>query len=164
MDILKDLQDRGIIKDITNKEKFDSLSLSDGVYIGFDPTATSLHLGNYIQIAILKRFEQAGFKPYAIVGGATGMIGDPSGKSEERNLLDKDTLLKNKAQIKKQLESFVLEVVDNLEFYKDMNVLEFMRDAGKLLNVSYMINKDIVKSRLETGISFTEFAYQLIQG
>jgi len=164
MNILKDLRDRGIINNITNEEKFNSLSFEDGVYIGFDPTATSLHLGNYIQISILKRFQKAGYKTYAVVGGATGMIGDPSGKSEERNLLDSDTLEKNKAKIKSQLESFGLNVVDNYDFYKNVNVLEFLRDTGKLLNVAYMINKDIVKSRLETGISFTEFSYQLIQG
>ena len=162
--ILNKLKAREILKDITNEDKFNKLKGNEGVYIGFDPTATSLHLGNYVQIAILKRFINAGFKSIAILGGATGMIGDPSGKSQERNLLLNDDLIKNKSLIKKQLESFNLKVIDNLDFYKDMNILTFLKDVGKLLNVNYMINKDVVSSRLETGISFTEFSYQLIQG
>ena len=164
MKILDELKSRGIFKDITSEEKFRKLVKGDKVYIGFDPTAKSLHLGNYIQISILKRFEQEGFKPVAVLGGATGMIGDPSGKSEERNLLSKEVLEENKLSIKKQLESFGFEVIDNYDFYKNMNVLEFLRDAGKLLNVNYMLAKDSVSSRLETGMSFTEFSYQLIQG
>lgn len=164
MNILNELKDRDILDNITSEEKFNKLPLNSGIYIGFDPTATSLHLGNYIQISILKRFQKAGYKIFAIVGGATGMIGDPSGKSEERNLLSQDTLKTNKIKIKKQLESFGLNVIDNLDFYKNTNVLEFLRDTGKLLNVSYMLNKEIVKNRIEQGISFTEFSYQLIQG
>lgn len=162
--IISELNKRGIFKEITNKDKFDKLPSDAGVYIGFDPSAQSLHLGNYIQITILKRFGLAGFKPVAIVGGATGMIGDPSGKSQERNLLDNNVLINNKAHIKKQLEKFGLEVFDNLDFYKNMTILEFLRDVGKNININYMINKDIVQSRLESGISFTEFSYTLIQG
>ncbi len=164
MKFFNDLKSRGIIKDITNPEKLSKLKKGAGIYIGFDPTADSLHLGNYIQIITLLRFKEAGFNPIALLGGATGMIGDPSGKSEERNLQTEKDLLKNKEAIKKQLESFGLKVFDNFDIYKDMNVLTFLREAGKLLNVNYMINKDVVKSRLETGISFTEFSYQLIQG
>ena len=164
MNILQELKDRGILDNITSQEKFKKLSKNSGVYIGFDPTALSLHLGNYIQITILKRFQKAGFKTFAVVGGATGMIGDPSGKSQERNLLDQETLKQNKNKIKKQLNSFELNVIDNLDFYKNTNVIEFLRDTGKLLNISYMLNKEIVKTRIDSGISFTEFAYQLIQG
>ena len=164
MTILEDLKQRKILNNITSQEKFDKLPKGAGVYIGFDPTSSSLHLGNYIQIAILKRFKKYGFKPVAILGGATGMVGDPSGKSKERTFLDVKELNSNKAKISKQLEKYGLKVIDNYDFYKDMNVLDFFREAGKLLNVNYMINKDVVKSRLETGISFTEFSYQLIQG
>ena len=164
MKILDELKSRGIFKAITSEEKFNKLIKGDKVYIGFDPTAKSLHLGNYIQIAILRRFKKAGFIPIAVLGGATGMIGDPSGKSEERNLLSKDDLNVNKAAIRKQLESFGFEVIDNYDFYKDINILEFLRNAGKLLSINYMLAKDSVSSRLETGMSFTEFSYQLIQG
>ena len=164
MNIIDELKERKILKDVTNMDKFNELSGNEGIYIGFDPTAVSLHLGNYVQIAILKRFKEFGFSPIAVLGGATGMIGDPSGKSEERTLLSGDELDNNKKFIRKQLESFGLKTIDNYDFYKDMNVLEFMRDIGKLLNINYMMAKDVVASRLETGISFTEFSYQLIQG
>ena len=164
MKILEELKNRGIFKDITSEEKFGKLTKGDKVYIGFDPTAKSLHLGNYIQIAILKMFEKAGFVPIAVLGGATGMIGDPSGKSEERNLLDEKLLNENKRSIRKQLESFNFEVIDNYDFYKGMDILEFLRDAGKLISINYMLAKDSVSSRIETGMSFTEFSYQLIQG
>ncbi|NQZ65730.1 MAG: tyrosine--tRNA ligase [Mycoplasmatales bacterium] len=163
MKILEDLKQRGIFKDITNINKFNKLK-NEGVYIGFDPTAKSLHLGNYVQIAILKRFKEAGFKPIAVLGGATGMIGDPSGKSEERNLLSDDEVLSNTNFIKKQLEKFQLDVENNLDIYKKMDLIYFLRSVGKLLNVNYMIAKDIVSSRLDSGISYTEFSYQLIQG
>ncbi len=164
MGILEDLKQRGIFNDVTNEEKLKNLPKGAGVYIGFDPTANSLHLGNYIQIAILQKFQKAGFNPIAVLGGATGMIGDPSGKSQERTLLNDSKLLENKKAIKAQLEKYGLKVVDNYDFYKDMTIIDFLREVGKLLNVNYMINKDVVKSRLETGISFTEFSYQLIQG
>lgn len=163
MNILNELKHREILKDITNMEKFSQLK-NESIYIGFDPTAISLHLGNYVQMTILKRFKEAGFEPIAVLGGATGMIGDPSGKSEERNLLSESDLKNNKDKIRKQLESHGFKVIDNYDFYKGMNVLDFLREVGKLLNINYMMAKDSVSSRLETGISFTEFSYQLIQG
>ncbi|WP_406615226.1 tyrosine--tRNA ligase [Mycoplasmopsis hyopharyngis] len=165
MNILEDITKRGIFKQISNLEKFNSLVPENtGVYIGFDPTAKSLHLGNYVQISILKRFQNAGFKAYALIGGATGMIGDPSFKDAERTLLDNKTVIENKNNIKKQLEKFGLTVLDNYDFYKNMNVIDFLRDVGKLLNVSYMLSKDSVANRINSGLSFTEFSYQLLQG
>ncbi|EIN14810.1 Tyrosyl-tRNA synthetase 1 [Mycoplasmopsis agalactiae 14628] len=165
MNILKDLEERLILKDISSKDKFANLDPSTtGVYVGFDPTAESLHLGNYILISVLLRFKEYGFKTYAVLGGATGMIGDPSFKDSERVLLDNESVNKNKLKIKAQLESFGLEVIDNYDFYKDMNVLEFLRSVGKLVNVSYMMAKESVQKRIQKGLSFTEFAYQLLQG
>ncbi|UUD35354.1 tyrosine--tRNA ligase [Mycoplasmopsis caviae] len=165
MTIIEDLRTRGILKQISNEDKFNKLVPGEvAVYCGFDPTAQSLHLGNYVLISVLKRFKQYGFKVYGIIGGATGMIGDPSFKDTERVLLDNKTLKVNKSKIKKQLESQGLEVIDNLEFYKKMNVIEFLRDAGKLVNVSYMMSKESVQKRIERGLSFTEFSYQLLQG
>lgn len=164
MNVLDDLKNRGVFNNITNEEKFNNLKKGSGVYIGFDPTAPSLHLGNYIQIMNLRRMAQFGFKPFAVIGGATGMIGDPSGKSEERNLLDETTILINKNRIKAQLEKFNFVVVDNYDFYSSMSILQFLRDIGKHVNISQMLSRDIVKNRIEQGISFTEFSYQLIQG
>ncbi|ADE19884.1 tyrosine--tRNA ligase [Mycoplasma crocodyli] len=164
MNILDDLKARGILNNISNEEKFLSLKGEPRVYSGFDPTAKSLHLGNYIVILNLLRFKKYGFKPYALIGGATGMIGDPSFKDSERSLLDEKTVLENKTKIRRQLEKFGLQVVDNYDFYKNMSVLDFLRNVGKLLNVSYMLAKDSVASRIERGLSFTEFSYQLIQG
>lgn len=162
--LINELKNRGILNNITNEEKINNLKEGDGIYIGFDPTATSLHLGNYIPITILKRFSKVGIKPYAVLGGATGMIGDPSFKNAERVLLDQKTLSQNKESIKQQLQSFGFEVIDNYDFYKDMNILEFLRDIGKHINISYMINKDAISSRLESGLSYTEFSYTLLQG
>jgi tyrosyl-tRNA synthetase len=141
-------------------------------YIGFDPTGDSLHIGSLVQIMILVHLQKSGHKPFVLVGGATGMVGDPSGKSAERNLLDEKTLNHNVAAIKKQLEQFLdfgsadnaAEMVNNFDWFKDFNVLDFIRDIGKHIPVNYMMAKDSVKSRLETGMSFTEFTYQLIQG
>ncbi|AKA50153.1 tyrosyl-tRNA synthetase [Mycoplasmopsis gallinacea] len=163
-EILNELRNRGILKQISNEDKFKNLKENDGVYCGFDPTAESLHLGNYIQIANLLRFKKLGWNAVAVLGGATGMIGDPSFRNSERSLLDEETLQRNKNKIRDQLERFGLTVVDNYEFYKEMNILHFLRDVGKLVNISYMINKDSVASRIENGLSFTEFTYQLIQG
>lgn len=140
-------------------------------YIGFDPTASSLHIGNLATIMLLKHLQLAGHKPIALVGGATGMIGDPSGKSAERNLLDEQTLQENQAGIRMQLERFLdfecggnsAEIVNNYDWFKDFSFLGFLREVGKHLTVNYMMAKDSVKSRLETGISFTEFSYQLLQ-
>ena len=140
-------------------------------YIGFDPTADSLHIGSLTQIFTLLRFQKAGHKPIALIGGATGMVGDPSGKSAERNLLDEEALNKNVAGIKKQLEKFLdfnsgpngAELVNNYDWMKDYSFINFIRDIGKHLTVSYMMAKDSVKNRLENGMSFTEFSYQLLQ-
>ncbi len=140
-------------------------------YIGFDPTSDSLHIGSLVQIMILVHFQQCGHKPIALVGGATGMVGDPSGKSEERNLLDEDTIRHNLQGIKKQLEKFLdfdsvnkAEIVNNYDWFKNMTFLEFIRDVGKHITVNYMMAKESVKKRLENGMSFTEFSYQLVQG
>lgn len=144
-------------------------------YIGFDPTADSLHIGGLVQILLLVHLQKAGHKPFALVGGATGMVGDPSGKSTERNLLSEEVLQKNVEGIQKQLEKFLdfdpslanaAEIVNNFDWFKNMGFLEFIRDTGKHITVNYMMSKDSVKKRLEgdTGISFTEFSYQLIQG
>jgi tyrosyl-tRNA synthetase len=141
-------------------------------YIGFDPTADSLHIGSLVQIMILVHLQRCGHKPFALVGGATGMVGDPSGKSKERNLLDEKTLTHNLTSVQKQLEQFLdfncgansAEVVNNYDWFKEFNFLDFIRDVGKHMSVNYMMAKDSVKSRLETGMSFTEFSYQLVQG
>ena len=142
-------------------------------YVGFDPTADSLHVGNLVPITLLMRLQRAGHKPYALVGGATGMIGDPSGKSQERNLLDMTTIQHNCDCIRKQLERFIdfngavpnaAVMVNNYDWFKNFSFLEFIRDIGKHISVNYMMAKDSVKNRLETGMSFTEFTYQLIQG
>lgn len=140
-------------------------------YIGFDPTADSLHIGNLVQIMTLVHFQQCGHKPFALVGGATGMVGDPSGKSAERNLLSEDILNHNLQAVKLQLEKFLdftgtnkAEMVNNYDWFKEFRFLDFIRDVGKHITVNYMMAKDSVKSRLESGLSFTEFSYQLVQG
>ena len=142
-------------------------------YVGIDPTADSLHIGHLVSIMMLKHFQLAGHKPIALVGGATGMIGDPSGKSEERNLLDETVLRHNQDCIKEQLYKFLdfdtanannAEIVNNYDWMKEFSFLGFLRDVGKHLTVNYMMAKDSVKKRLETGLSFTEFSYQLVQG
>lgn len=163
MNIIDELKKRDVFYDATSVDKILQLK-GKGVYIGFDPTAISLHLGNYIQIVNLLRFQKAGYKTFAIIGGATAMIGDPSGKQSERVLLSEEDININKKKITMQLKKFNIEVIDNYDFYKNMNILDFLRHVGKLLNVNYMISKNIVKSRLDDGISFTEFSYQLIQG
>ncbi len=141
-------------------------------YIGFDPTGDSLHIGSLVQIMILVHLQRAGHKPFALVGGATGMVGDPSGKSQERNLLDDKTLQHNLNCVQKQLEQFLdfnadenaAEVVNNYDWFQNISFLDFIRDVGKHISINYMMSKDSVKSRLETGMSFTEFSYQLVQG
>ncbi len=144
-------------------------------YIGFDPTSDSLHIGSLVPILLLVHLQRAGHKPYALVGGATGMIGDPSGKSEERNLLSAEVLQHNQEGVRKQLSKFLdfdsakpnaAVMVNNYDWFKGVGFLEFIRDAGKHITVNYMMAKDSVKKRLEgeTGMSFTEFTYQLIQG
>ena len=141
-------------------------------YIGFDPTADSLGVGNLVQVMMLLHFQQAGHKPIALIGGATGMVGDPSGKSQERNLLSEDILQHNLNCQKKQLEKFLdfncgeqsAEIVNNYDWFKELNFLDFIRDIGKHISINYMLAKDSVQSRLATGMSFTEFSYQLVQG
>ncbi|MCS6933748.1 MAG: tyrosine--tRNA ligase [Chitinophagales bacterium] len=141
-------------------------------YIGFDPTSDSLGVGNLVQVMTLLHFQQCGHKPIALVGGATGMVGDPSGKSHERSMLDEDTLMHNLACQRKQLERFLdfdcgeisAEIVNNYDWFKDFSLLRFLREVGKNITVSNMYAKDSVQSRLETGMSFTEFTYQLMQG
>ena len=141
-------------------------------YIGFDPTADSLGVGNLVQIMTLLHFQQAGHKPIALVGGATGMVGDPSGKSQERNLLNEELLQHNLESQKRQLEKFLdfncgersAEIVNNYDWFKNLSFLEFIRDVGKHISINYMLAKDSVQSRLSTGMSFTEFSYQLVQG
>lgn len=173
MNLIAELRERNLLQDIIpgTEEKLAKEMVSG--YIGFDPTADSLHVGNLVPITLLMRLQRAGHKPYALVGGATGMIGDPSGKSAERNLLDLDTIQYNCECIRKQLERFIdfssdaangAVMVNNYDWFKDFSFLGFIRDIGKHISVNYMMAKDSVKNRLETGMSFTEFTYQLIQG
>jgi tyrosyl-tRNA synthetase len=173
MSLITELQERNLIQDIMpgTEELLNKEMVS--AYIGFDPTADSLHVGNLLPITLLMRLQRAGHKPYALVGGATGMVGDPSGKSAERNLLDLDTIQQNCDGIRQQLERFLdfsadtansAVMVNNHDWFKDFSFLGFIRDVGKHISVNYMMAKDSVKTRLETGMSFTEFTYQLIQG
>lgn len=169
---VEDLRSRGMLQDITPglEECLEKECITG--YVGFDPTAESLHLGNFATIVLLMHLQKAGHKPIALVGGATGMIGDPSGKSAERNLLDSDAIRKNTDAIRKQLEKFLdftpgptqAEVVNNLDWFGSMSAIDFLRNIGKHLSLNYMMAKDSVQKRLETGISFTEFSYQLLQG
>ena len=169
---IEELKWRGMIHDIMPGTEEALLKQVSAGYIGFDPTADSLHVGHLVQIMTLVHFQRAGHKPYALVGGATGMVGDPSGKSQERNLLDAETLQHNVACVKKQLEAFLdfnsgsnaAEMVNNYDWFEEMSFLDFIRDVGKHISVNYMMAKDSVKKRLETGMSFTEFSYQLVQG
>lgn len=171
---VEELRWRGVIHDMMpGTEELLNKEMVSG-YIGFDPTADSLHVGSLAQIMTLVRFQKAGHKPIALVGGATGMVGDPSGKSAERNLLDAETLNKNVEGIRRQLEQFLdfncgnnsAELVNNYDWFKHYSFLDFIRDAGKHITVNYMMAKDSVKRRIEgdAGMSFTEFSYQLIQG
>lgn len=172
MDLIKDLRERNLLQDIMpGTEEQLKKEVTSG-YVGFDPTADSLHVGSLLPITLLMRMQRAGHKPYALLGGATGMIGDPSGKSQERNLLDANTLERNVNGIRKQLEKFLdfdpakenaAVMVNNYDWLKDYSFLHFIRDVGKHITVGYMMAKDSVKKRLETGLSFTEFSYQLIQ-
>ena len=166
-----ELKWRGLIHDITPKTEDYLLKNSPAGYIGFDPTADSLHIGNLVQIMTLVHFQKCGHTPIILIGGATGMIGDPSGKSKERSFLDEEILINNQRKIKKQFEKFLnfsgnnsASIVNNKTWFEDFNILEFLRKVGKHISVNYMMAKDSVKNRLETGISFTEFSYQLIQG
>jgi tyrosyl-tRNA synthetase len=175
MTLVQELRWRGMIQDIMpgTEELFEKEMVAG--YIGFDPTSDSLHIGSLVPILLLVHLQKAGHKPFALVGGATGMVGDPSGKSEERNLLSEETLAHNIAGVKKQLSHFLdfnsgaknaAELVNNYDWFKDFSFLHFIRDVGKHITVNYMMAKDSVKKRIEgdTGMSFTEFTYQLVQG
>jgi tyrosyl-tRNA synthetase len=177
MNFVDELQWRGMIHDIMpgTKEQLDKELTS--AYVGIDPTANSLHIGHLVGVMMLRHFQIAGHKPIALVGGATGMIGDPSGKSQERNLLDETTLRYNQECLKIQLAKFLdfesdapnaAEMVNNYDWMKDFTFLDFIRDIGKHITVNYMMSKDSVKKRLDSdsgsGMSFTEFTYQLVQG
>ncbi len=172
MSLIEELQWRGMIhniipgtEELLNKEKVAG-------YIGVDPTSDSIHVGNLASLMLLVHFQRYGHKPFALVGGATGMVGDPSGKSDERNLLSEEVLQNNVAGLTKALEKLLcygesenpVTIVNNYDWFKNMNTLDFLRDVGKHLTVNYMVAKESVKNRLEKGISFTEFSYQLIQG
>jgi tyrosyl-tRNA synthetase len=169
---IEELRWRGMLHDMIPGLEDQLAKEMTVAYIGFDPTAPSLHIGNLAAIMLLKHFQLAGHKPIALVGGATGMIGDPSGKAAERDFLSEDTLRANQVGIQAQLEKFLefhcgansAELVNNYDWFKEFSFLGFLREAGKFLTVNYMMSKDSVKKRLETGISFTEFSYQLLQG
>ncbi len=174
---VEELQWRGMVHQNMPGVEEHLMEAMRSAYIGFDPTADSLHIGNLVPIMILAHYQRCGHKPFALVGGATGMIGDPSGKSNERNLLDETTLRHNQEAIKKQLAHFLdfesdkpnaAVLVNNYDWMKDFSFLEFIRDVGKHITVNYMMAKDSVKNRLSSesaeGMSFTEFTYQLVQG
>ncbi len=173
--LIAELQWRGMIQDIMPGTKEQLEKEMTTAYIGFDPTADSLHIGSLVPIILLVHLQRSGHKPIALVGGATGMVGDPSGKSEERNLLSEDVLNKNVAGVQAQLKKFLdfdtakpnaAEMANNYDWFKDISFLDFIRDTGKHITVNYMMAKDSVKKRLEgeAGMSFTEFTYQLVQG
>ena len=177
MNFVEELRWRGMLQDIIPETEEYLLKNKTTGYIGFDPTADSLHIGSLVPIILLMHFQRAGHNPVALVGGATGMVGDPSGKSEERNLLDEETLNKNVAGVKAQLARFLnfdsntknaAQLVNNYDWMKEISLIEFVRDIGKHITVNYMMAKDSVKKRLDsdsqTGMSFTEFTYQLFQG
>jgi len=177
MNFVEELRWRGMLHDITPETEEYLLKNKTTGYIGFDPTADSLHIGSLVPIILLMHFQKAGHNPIALVGGATGMVGDPSGKSDERNLLDEATLNKNVAGVKSQLARFLnfdsstknaAQLVNNYDWMKEISLIEFVRDVGKHITVNYMMAKDSVKKRLDseakTGMSFTEFTYQLFQG
>jgi tyrosyl-tRNA synthetase len=172
MNFVEELKWRGMIHDIMPGTEEQLQKEMTAAYIGFDPTADSLHIGSLVQIMILVHLQRCGHKPFALMGGATGMVGDPSGKSKERNMLSEDVLNHNLKSVQKQMEKFLdfnsgensAEIVNNYDWFKGISFLDFIRDVGKHIPVNYMMAKDSVKSRLETGMSFTEFSYQLVQG
>ena len=171
-DFFEEMKWRGMIHDIMPGAEEQLKKEMTTAYIGFDPTADSLHIGHLVQIMILVHLQKSGHKPLALLGGATGMVGDPSGKSAERNLLSMEVLAHNLKEVRKQLELFLdfdcgensAEMVNNYDWFKEFSFLDFIRDVGKHITVNYMMAKDSVKKRLETGLSFTEFTYQLVQG
>lgn len=176
-DFVAELKWRGMIQDIMPETDQHLMEEMRAAYMGIDPTADSLHIGHLVGVMMLKHFQECGHKPYALIGGATGMIGDPSGKSAERNLLDEETLRHNQNSIKEQLSRFLefdsdapnaAKLVNNYDWMKEFSFLDFIRDVGKHITVNYMMAKDSVKKRLSSessdGMSFTEFTYQLVQG
>ncbi len=172
--LIEDLQWRGLLYQQTDAEGMEKLLNEEKVslYVGVDPTADSMHIGHIVPLLTLRRFQQAGHRPILLVGGATGMIGDPSGRSEERNLLTEEQIAHNVAGLKAQMERIFefgedgngAQLVNNFDWVGKMSIIDFLRDYGKLVNVNYMLAKDTIASRLDTGISFTEFSYTLIQG
>jgi len=172
MSFVDELRWRGMIHDMMPGTEEQLKKEETAGYIGFDPTADSLHIGSLVQIMTLVHFQRNGHKPMVLVGGATGMVGDPSGKSKERNLLSEDELNHNLSCVQNQLKKFLdfdcgsnsAEIVNNFDWFKNFNFLDFIRDVGKHITVNYMMAKDSVKNRLETGMSYTEFTYQLVQG
>ncbi len=173
MNLIEELKWRGLVQDImpgTDEQLQKEMTTG---YVGFDPTSDSLHIGSLVPIILLMHLQKAGHKPIALVGGATGMVGDPSGKSEERNMLSKEQIDFNVNGIQKQLSQFLdfdtslnnaAVIVNNYDWFRDFTFLDFIRDVGKHITVNYMMSKDSVQKRLETGMSFTEFTYQLVQG
>ncbi|MBN1187751.1 MAG: tyrosine--tRNA ligase [Bacteroidales bacterium] len=173
MDFIEELKWRGMVHDVMPGTDEQLKKEMTTAYVGIDPTADSLHIGHLVSVMMLKHLQKHGHKPIALVGGATGMIGDPSGKSQERNLLTEETLRHNQECIKKQLSKFLdfesdsknkAELVNNYDWMKNYSFLDFAREVGKHITVNYMMAKDSVQKRLETGLSFTEFSYQLLQG
>ncbi len=171
--LIEELRWRNMIHDLTPGLEEQLSKEMTTAYVGIDPTADSLHIGHLVSIMLLKHLQKAGHKPIALIGGATGMIGDPSGKSEERKLLDEETLRHNEKALYQQLKKFLdfdpklpncAEIVNNYDWTKDFNLISFLREIGKHITVNYMLTKDSVKKRMESGISFTEFTYQLLQG
>ena len=171
LNIVDELKARGLVKDFSNEDEVrELLNTKQTIYCGFDPSASSMHVGNFVMISMLMRLQRAGHKIIAIVGGATGMIGDPSGKSKERNLQGVETLKANTQKIKEQLERFIDlsdpekgMILNNYEWLGAMDLLTYLRDYGKFFPVNYMLSKDIVSSRLEAGVSYTEFSYMILQ-
>lgn len=175
MNLIEELRWRGMIQDMMPGTEEQLKKEMTTAYIGFDPTAESLHIGSLVPILLLVHLQRAGHKPIALVGGATGMVGDPSGKSQERNLLDETTLNRNVAGVKAQLERYLdfdaakpnaAEMANNYDWFKNISFIDFLRDTGKHITINYMMAKDSVKKRIEgeVGLSYTEFAYQLMQG
>lgn len=166
MDIIDELEARGLIKDFSNRDEVkELLKTPQTIYCGFDPSAKSMHLGNFVAISTLMRLANAGHHIIAVAGGLTGMIGDPSGKKSERQLLSVSQVEENVLGIKNQLEHFIKNgrVLNNASWLKEMTMIEFLRDYGKYFPINYMLNKEIVASRLDSGISYTEFSYSIIQ-
>lgn len=164
--ILDDLKERNLVKQVTNEEKLKKAQeINSGVYCGIDPTANSLHIGHLVQLLNLKRFYEFGFKPLAVIGGATGMIGDPSFKSQERKLLSAEEVNLNVVAIKKQIKNLIpsVEVINNETWLASISLIDFLREIGKDFNLAYLLAKENISSRIETGLSITEFSYAMLQ-